>query len=324
MEFAFGFCLSVFFGGAVGTNLPIPTPGAACTEQIAFNVQDTGIASFPHAVEVFGIPLLATQKFAQATEGGKNKLQHVASVLAELIDNDNDGCADDPNVLAKLLEPFDENGKKTFRLQDKVDDELSDKAGEDIFNAGYRDVMMVAEEETHPTCSGLDMSGECRDAAVEEALHLVNAHGHALAHKKVFGIKWKPRSKLTKAMDKARGKRIKKTPNKLSKYPKKAWFTYADATCTYDCQAIEYLWWGYAAYTGAGNGLASDPGYNKEFHVLKQTDFKAKDKKLKKIFDKSKSGSASYRIATNIVDGIYTGCPVCSGGTSHGGSVPAG
>ena len=69
---------------------------------------------------------------------------------------------------------------------------------------GYRDVMMVAEEETHPACSGLDMSGDCRDAVVEESLHLVNAHGHALAHKKVFGIKWKPRSKLTKAMDKAR------------------------------------------------------------------------------------------------------------------------
>ena len=71
-------------------------------------------------------------------------------------------------------------------------------------SSGYRDVMMVAEEETHPACSGLDMTGDCRDASVEESLHLVNAHGHALAHKKVFGIKWKPRSKLTKAMDKAR------------------------------------------------------------------------------------------------------------------------
>ena len=63
-------------------------------------------------------------------------MQHVASVLAELIDNDNDGCADDPNVLAKLLEPFDQNGKKTFLLQDKVDDELSDKILEQIFNGG--------------------------------------------------------------------------------------------------------------------------------------------------------------------------------------------
>ena len=43
---------------------------------------------------------------------------------------------------------------------------------------------------------------------------------------------------------------MKTTPNNVSKYPKKAWFTYADATCGYNCQAVEYLWWGYAAYTG--------------------------------------------------------------------------
>ena len=43
---------------------------------------------------------------------------------------------------------------------------------------------------------------------------------------------------------------MKKTPNKISKYSKGAWFTYADRTCDYGCQAVEYLWWGYAAYTG--------------------------------------------------------------------------
>lgn len=61
-----------------------------------------------------------------------------------------------------------------------------------------------AEEETHPTCSGLDMTGECRDATVEEALHLVHHSGLALAHKKLLGTKWKKKSALTKAMDKAR------------------------------------------------------------------------------------------------------------------------
>ena len=34
-------------------------------------------------------------------------------------------------------------------------------------------MQIEAEDETHPTCSGLDMTGECRDATVEEALHLV-------------------------------------------------------------------------------------------------------------------------------------------------------
>ena len=55
--------------------------------------------------------------------GGRNKLQHVASILAELLDNDNDGCADDPNVLAKLLKPLDKS-KKTFLLPNKEDDDF--------------------------------------------------------------------------------------------------------------------------------------------------------------------------------------------------------
>ncbi len=65
-------------------------------------------------------------------------------------------------------------------------------------------MQIEAEDETHPTCSGLDMTGECRDATVEEALHLVHHSGLAIAHKKVLGIKWKKKSALTKAMDKAR------------------------------------------------------------------------------------------------------------------------
>ena len=74
-------------------------------------------------VEVFDIPQLTAQKFANATEGGRNKLQHVASILAELLDNDNDGCADDPNILVKLLKPLDK-GKKTFLLPNKEDDKF--------------------------------------------------------------------------------------------------------------------------------------------------------------------------------------------------------
>ena len=65
-------------------------------------------------------------------------------------------------------------------------------------------VQIVKEDETHPTCSGLDMTGECRDSTVEEALHLVTHWGHAHAHKKVLGTTWEEKSALTKAMDEAR------------------------------------------------------------------------------------------------------------------------
>ena len=49
-------------------------------------------------VEVFGIPIIAASKFV-----GSDKLNHVASVMAELLDQDGDGCADDPNVLRNIL-----------------------------------------------------------------------------------------------------------------------------------------------------------------------------------------------------------------------------
>merc|ERR1712241_208019 len=320
-ELTYWFCiLSLIVGDAFALKA-IPTPGTKCTNQVTFKVQNSGVTKFPKKIEVFGIPLIATSAFAQATEGGKNKLQHVASVLAELIDNDNDGCADDPNVLAKLLSKVNGNKKRTFYLQDKAQNDVSQQTIQSMLKAGFQPVQMVAADETHPACSGLKTTGKCRDAAVEEALHLVNAHGHALAHPKVFGSKWTSKSKLTNALDKARGKRIQQTPNNLSSYPSSAWFTYADSTCTYNCQAIEYLWWGYAAYTGIGNGLANSTKFSKEFKLLKQTDFNKKDTLLKAIFDLSKSGKATYRHPTNVVDGAYTGCPVCAKGTNHGGST---
>ena len=68
-------------------------------------------------------------------------MQHVASVLAELIDNDNDGCADDPNVLAKLLSKA--NGKKrTFYLQDKAQNDVSQQTIQSMLKAG-EDILFV-------------------------------------------------------------------------------------------------------------------------------------------------------------------------------------
>ena len=67
---------------------------------------------------VFGIPMFATSRWSS------QKLQHVASILAELLDNNNDGCADDSTVLNKLLQkqegklaavllPTNENGAQS-------------------------------------------------------------------------------------------------------------------------------------------------------------------------------------------------------------------
>ena len=122
-----------------------------------------------------------------------------------------------------------------------------------------------------------------------------------------------------------RGKRMKVAPKTQSLYPKNAWFRYADATCAYDCQAMEYVWWGYCSYSGVCAGRAGNKTplnqYEKEFKLLKKTQLAKTDKPLYKLFDASAKKTAAYRLATKPVDGTYTGCKKClrKGGKSHGG-----
>ena len=115
-----------------------------------------------------------------------------------------------------------------------------------------------------------------------------------------------------------RGKRMQITPAKQSSYPTKAWYRYADTTCDYQCQAIEYLWWGYCAYSGIGNGI-DNPESFAEFKYPKKADFVKNDPGLAKFYKNSELKKANYRLPTKPVDGKYFGCAKCaSGGTSHG------
>ena len=102
---------------------------------------------------------------------------------------------------------------------------------------------------------------------------------------------------------------------------KKGWFySYKDTTCTYGCQSIEYLWQGYCSYSGICAGVDNTKA---EFHYDKggykyqtKEQFK-KDPMLRNVF--LKSGTGTYTLPTKPVDGTYTGCKKCTGGTSHGG-----
>ena len=122
---------------------------------------------------------------------------------------DNDGCADDPNVLGRLLQKrTDEDlSKKEMRqtiiLPNKEDD-VTDKVGKAAAKAGYLIGQIEAEDETKPKCSGLKFTKECSDASIEELFHFVTAGGHAVAYPKFFGNTWKSNSTMTQGMDKAR------------------------------------------------------------------------------------------------------------------------
>ena len=169
------------------------------------------MSAFPWMVEVFGIPMLATDNFKKSG----NKLNHVASILAELLDNDNDGCADDPNVLKNIITnisdeyEYDEyypTGltalRKAIFLPNK--DDVSQATLEAVEEAGFLPGQALFLYETHPQCSGLRATDACRDASMEEVLHFINNFGHEAAYPTVFGSSWYSNSLLTKAMDIAR------------------------------------------------------------------------------------------------------------------------
>ena len=176
----------------------------------------------------------------RAPAWGEGGALRAASVLAEYLDSDEDGRADEPRVVAALWraraamvmgrDPRDLE-RRLDRVPESVHEELDARRLQDLY-----------AEEVHP-------GGAARgrfDATLEEVLHLVTDVGWAAVWPGLFGTH--PGSALCDALDLARGGRFERVPRR---YPAKAWFHYDDRTCDYGCMATEYLYWGLTSLLGA-------------------------------------------------------------------------
>ena len=148
--------------------------------------------------EVFGIPIIAGSKFKKS-----NKLNHVASVMAELLDQDGDGCADDPNVLRNILTKS-KGLRKSVVLPNGEVTKAGMAAVKKIMKKGYYPGQNLRFGEIKPKCSGLHDTAKCVDASIEEMYHFITKFGHSIAYPKIFGTNWQAPSTLTNAMDIAR------------------------------------------------------------------------------------------------------------------------
>lgn len=191
---------------------------------------------FDRHVEVFGVHVVATP----STDA--DKIRHAATILAEWIDNDEDGRPDDPAAHAALTEggaflvmPATE--REMERLHRRVDFDALEGAG---FHVGQD----LYGEETFPAGPPHVMAPGRFDAALEEVLHLVS-NGWVEAHPEALG--YRPGSRLTDAMDLARGGRFRRVPRR---YPEAAWYHYDDRSCDYECMAAEYLYWALTSHLG--------------------------------------------------------------------------
>ncbi len=227
----------LFFNIVLLVLSPLMNYGQVCisfTDKITV-VQNEQLASyFDRQIEVFGLTIYAEPSVPH------DKLVYVATVWAELIDNNEDGIVDDPKILDQLalsqaiMPVFGSQKSKAIRNIEKL-------IGDDQLGA------ILWAEEINPASPGI--VGE--DATVEELLHTMNSIGHVAVYPELFYLE-PGSSALTEALDEARGGQFIKHPRR---YPDEAWFHYDDRTCDYQCMAIEYLYWAILANMNTLNAI---------------------------------------------------------------------
>ncbi len=238
---------------------------------------------FDKHTSVFGIDIFATASMQN------NQILHAANMMAEYLDNDEDGNVDDPFVVAEMnrrnaaLIVFEDENEF-----ENLFEEIEDTPGaEDIFQSWQT----LFDQDIVPNGASF---GEF-DATLEEVLHLISQFGYANAYPEAFGED--PGSLLTDAMDVARGGRFFNVPNR---YPANAWYTYDDRTCEYNCMAAEYFYW---ALTSLLNGQAFSGRFeeiNHEWRLNTPEKLRNGDTMVYALLT-----NPIYKLPTILPDGVY-------------------
>ena len=204
---------------------------------------------FTRYIQVFGVTIVATADVPET------KALHAARILAEWMDNDEDGEVDDSRVAAELLR----GGAFLVMFATERDARRGLRAVmERIEHSGFQIGQDLYGEETFPKGPPHVNRAGRFDASLEEIWHLVS-NGWVAAYPAAFD--YAPGSLLTQAMDLARGGEFHRIPRT---YPKEAWYHYDDRTCDYECMAAEYFYWtltsllGGQSYPGRAEEIAEE------------------------------------------------------------------
>lgn len=214
------------------------------------------------------------------------KMLHAAAIASELLDNDEDGIIDDPEIELSL--------QNSNALMPIFNSEWSN--GQDNLFDNYNGCLGAAlyRNEIDPSQPG--HWGD--DATVEEILHTINGCGQLEVYPQVFGLQ--PNSSLmSDAMDIARGGQFINIPNV---YPEEAWYHYDDYTCDYECMAMEYLYWCIVSDMGILNDPQTCNGIDNEWELCSPELFETVDIVMFSIVN-----NPDYKLPQIAPDGNY--CP---------------
>ena len=185
---------------------------------------------FPNQIKVYGVKIIATEITP------RNDIKKAEKILKQWLDNNGDDKPDNSLVVDELIEnnAILAMGKTENDLENSFDNliDLLEETDIDIDNFERSLIGLISDE---PNI-----------AYLEEILHLVTQVGYANAYPEVFG-EFKG-SRISKAMDIARGGFFKKTPKV---YPEESWYHYYDKSCDYSCMITEYFYWSLTSLLGA-------------------------------------------------------------------------
>lgn len=203
------------------------TSGGSDTGNNDSNDSNSALAAlFPKFTSVFGISLYATAATSSSD------LAHAARVMAEYLDNDENGIPDNQLIVDKMVE---RGATMLIAASASEMEPLFDQIPE---SGAFQDLYA---SEIFPNGAS---SGQF-DATLEEVLHLITHVGFAGVYPSEFGEQ--SGSVIADAMDIARGGHFETIP---SSYPAGAWYTYDDTTCEYDCMIAEYFYWALTSILG--------------------------------------------------------------------------
>ena len=249
-------------------------PGNDPNFKIIVNL-DTSFENFNRKVIVFDIPIYAFRNVDDA------KLLHTANILAQYIDNNEDGNVDNVIMHAAM------KAKKGFLFLWKTTAERD----EFVVPNGFIG-QDLGSDETNLTWHANGHAGVF-DAALEEVWHIVTTSGYEKAYPTIFSSL--ATSEISIAMDVARGGTFQNPPNP---YPTNAWYTYDDVTCNYECQVSEYSYWVLSSILGAQENRLTD--IENEWKLNTALKVQTTDTKAWTLFN-----NPTYKLPTVLPDGTY-------------------
>tara|TARA_B110000196_G_scaffold228674_1_gene197357 strand:+ start:6645 stop:7700 length:1056 start_codon:yes stop_codon:yes gene_type:complete len=254
---------------------------------------------FHKYISVFGVHTVSS------LDTPVEKHLHLAHVLAQWLDSDQDGTPNNPEVVNKLKSVKAWNG--IVKNEQDVDPvlqaigDLDTDAAQELMRSGG----VLWSTEINPPSASFDPT-------IEEILHLVTQQGYSRVYS---DLKEEAGSKIALAMDLARGGHFEQSsPDSCrdssgqcaqppgGQYPSGAWYTYQDQSCDYSCMITEYYFWALTSMLGANQGAQRCERISHEWPLCTRELVETKDVNVFRLMTNSQ-----YSQPTVLPDGTYGG-----------------